>query len=461
MNDLILKLMRTMYFRFLFREEDESYKETGSSKPRNTEFMNKVYFHATGLFRGLVRLVLAARTRDKLLIWLFKKQFNSRKSFSQASPGGIAQPNTQLDLGINIIGFLRGELGIGEASRSSIRAAQAAGISVMGYEYNWIIGSRILEEMPAVPTSGVAHRINLFHINADIFSTTFVLLGPRFFDGRFNISYWMWETTDIPDDRVATSVFLDEIWTPSQFCRDVIASKVGIPVEVMPLNVEPEIEVNTGRKELGLPEVGFLFLCVADFYSVAERKNPLAVLEAFKRAFGRKPNNIHLVLKINNSLHRPDIMNIIKQYEEEISSMMIINSYLDRPRFNALTNCCDCLVSLHRSEGFGLTLAEAMYMGKPVVATGWSGNMDFMSAENSVPIKYKLIELEKDFPPYREGSSWADPDIDHAAEAMLHVSSDPQFALSIGSRAREDIRTKFSPRSTGAVMRHRLTTICH
>jgi glycosyltransferase involved in cell wall biosynthesis len=116
-------------------------------------------------------------------------------------------------------------------------------------------------------------------------------------------------------------------------------------------------------------------------------------------------------------------------------------------------------VSLHRSEGFGLTMAEAMFLGKPVIATGWSSNLDFMTPWNSMLVKYKLTTLPEDYGPYKKGNTWADADVDHAAECMVRVATDAEFRRAIGEQAKKDIRTNFSPAVIGATMRARLAAL--
>jgi glycosyltransferase involved in cell wall biosynthesis len=316
----------------------------------------------------------------------------------------------------------------------------------------------MLKDIDVAVSGNQLYPVNLLHINADIFPTSLIVLGAEFFLNRINIGFWMWETADIPEDRAAYSVFLNEIWTPSTFCRDVIAKKVATPVRVMPLNVRPEIQSRLGRKEFRLPADAFIFLWVGDFLSVVERKNPLGVLEAFAKARAEL-RNAYLVLKISNATYRPEVIDMMRKYKDKIPSLIIMNSDLPKSQFNSLVNCCDCLVSLHRSEGFGLVLAEAMYMGKPVIATGWSGNMDFMTRENSILIGYELVQLENDYPPYGKGSFWADPHVDEAVEAMVKIATDQHYAWSLGKKAREDIQAGFSPESTGIVLRNHLENI--
>jgi glycosyltransferase involved in cell wall biosynthesis len=124
-----------------------------------------------------------------------------------------------------------------------------------------------------------------------------------------------------------------------------------------------------------------------------------------------------------------------------------------------LESTCDCFVSLHRSEGFGLGLAEAMYQGKPVIGTDWSGNTDFMNAENSCPVRYSLERLDQSFGPYSKGQTWAEPDSDHAAWFMRRLVEDDSYRRRIAAAGQETIRSDYSPRAVGRRYLERLALI--
>jgi glycosyltransferase involved in cell wall biosynthesis len=212
-----------------------------------------------------------------------------------------------------------------------------------------------------------------------------------------------------------------------------------------------------GRDHFGLPSDAFIFLFMFDFLSVFERKNPLAVVEAYKEAFG-EDNKAMLVLKCSNA--KADPTNAAKLREAaKGTSIRLIDGYLSRMEVASLVSVCDTYVSLHRSEGFGLTMAEAMRAGKPVIATAYSANVDFMNAGNSFSVGYRLVEIEKDFGPYRRGSAWAEPNVKQAAELMRWVFEHREVAALVGSRAREDMTAHLSPAAVGKVMKDRLQII--
>ena len=194
------------------------------------------------------------------------------------------------------------------------------------------------------------------------------------------------------------------------FCATAFGRRLRIPVTHMPYAVEAPAPPVLGREALGLPRDAFVFLFVFDAFSVPARKNPDAVVEAYARLRGRTSRSTHLVLKVINAESAPGLLDGLRAAAAAEPTISIVDRYMRRPELNALMHAADAYVSLHRSEGFGLTLAEAMALGKPVVATGWSGNMDFMTPWNSCPVDYRLVTLDTDHGPYPRGQSWADPD---------------------------------------------------
>ncbi|MBI5640857.1 MAG: glycosyltransferase [Nitrospirae bacterium] len=194
-----------------------------------------------------------------------------------------------------------------------------------------------------------------------------------------------------------------------------------------------------------------------DFLSFFERKNPLALVEAFSKAFPQS-GDACLVIKCSNSNRNPSLMTELLRSAKGLN-VRIIDRYLQKEELYGLLSLADCYVSLHRSEGFGLTLAESMYLGKPVIATAYSGNMDFMTVNNSFPVKFRLIEIENDAGPYKKGNVWADPDTDHASELMRFVYENRDIAKGVGAKASSDIQTFYSPHSAGLKVNQRINRI--
>jgi glycosyltransferase involved in cell wall biosynthesis len=238
--------------------------------------------------------------------------------------------------------------------------------------------------------------------------------------------------------------FVDEIWTPSRFVADgAVKIAAGRPVRVM----TPAIPVPTSppnpRARFGLDPAAFVILFAFDAGSVFERKNPFALVEAVRHAF-RRDDRVTPVFKVSNGSAVPDEMSRLRS---EVASLggRTVEGFLPRTDTDALLAACDCYASLHRAEGFGFTLAEAMLLGKPTVATGYSGNLDFMTAENSFPVRHRLVELGHPIGPYPTGAVWAEPDVGHAAELLRHVFEHRDETQAVGLRAKRELESLLDP----------------
>jgi glycosyltransferase involved in cell wall biosynthesis len=452
----ILRFMAFIYGREKFGPPVKAGPESGHDKHLPLSVWAASW--VADVCRGVFRILVPSRLRRKILPWLVSKAHKAHRA-SEPLLATMSKSGQALEEGLNVIGYLTAELGIGESARSTLRAALSVGLGTKAINIPHGCDHRKNESIPSENFEARTYDINLFHVNPDHMSIAYTFLGSAFVAPRFNIGYWVWETKSLPDEWYQGSDLLDEVWTPSTFCREAIATKIDLPVVRIPHNVEPMVPPGINRGHFGLPEKGFMFLCMADFFSTPERKNPLGAIEAFVKAFNHGPEGVYLVVKVINSWWRPDAMELINQFAARNSSIIVIDGYLDRPRVNALINCCDCYVSLHRSEGFGLPIAEAMYMGKPVIATGWSGNMEFMDEENSLPVRFRMAEITKDAGPYKKGQVWADPDLNHAAELMRRIVSDEDLAKLIRVRAESRIKTDFSPERIGRLMLGRLELI--
>lgn len=294
---------------------------------------------------------------------------------------------------------------------------------------------------------------NLFIFNADCAQQLVARVGAEKLRGRHNIGLWAWELPEFPDRWRASFEPFDEIWTISDFCRASIAKKSPVPVRTLPLAITVKPDPHLTRRELGLPEESFLFLSMYDILSISQRKNPRGAIDAFLRAFGPDDRRCALVVKVNHADQAPREMEELRRLAAGASNIYLVEKDMTLFQAHGLLRLCDCFVSLHRAEGFGIPAAEAMLLGKPVVVTGWSGNMDFTSPANACCVKYRLEVIgDKARPPYDAWQHWAEPDLSDAAGYMKRLADDPALCRALGSAGQETIRTRYSAAACGSAM---------
>lgn len=360
--------------------------------------------------------------------------------------------------GINVVGYVRSEHGLGQSPRLFSTALQAASIPHLLIDFNVGNSSRIEETSHAhLIAEHPAHPVNVFHINADQMPVVHRHLPPDFFQNRYNIGFWHWELPELPEIFLSGFNGLDEVWVPTAFVQDAIAKKSPVPVVKIPHAIDFAVDPHIGRSYFGLPEKIFLFLVMYDFSSFQERKNPKAVLDAFDRAFGRVATGAALVIKTQNSHHHPQPAAELQAWLAGRTNVIWIDRTITRQEVYSLESLCDCFVSLHRSEGFGLGPAEAMFLGKPVIATNWSGNTEFMRQDNSLPVNYELITIAETLGGvYQKGQKWAAPDLDHAVWLMRQVVEDQELRTRISRAARQTILADLAPARIGNLVKDRL-----
>jgi glycosyltransferase involved in cell wall biosynthesis len=377
-----------------------------------------------------------------------------------AEGGDGATPIGELAItrfGVNVQGYARTESGMGEGVRGVLRALASAGIPYSLHNLELNVRSRMEDRSFEAFEGGDEFDVNVMFVNADQVPQIARHLGRERLRRRYNVGCWSWELEEFPPEWRGSFGYFHEIWTPSTFCLESIAAVSPVPVRRLPHAVEFEPPADLARSDLGLPADRFVFVFVFDYLSFTERKNPLGLVRAFKRAFGPGDGAV-LVLKTINSEFDPEGAALLAR-EAAGHPVVFLDRYLTRREVHGLLALADCCVSLHRSEGFGLTLAEAMVLGKPVVATAYSGNTDFMNPGNSFPVRYRLVPIERDHGPYRAGWRWAEPDEEHAAEQMRAVFADREAARRIAERGREDVRRELSNAAVGRLLRRRLERI--
>ena len=356
--------------------------------------------------------------------------------------------------GVDVVGYLQAELGVGEAGRLLVNALRANDLEV-GTVNCSMTQSR--QNHPFKVDNKASHSAVVMAVNADQLDVVRHSLGVKFFKDRDVIGQWFWELSEPPKSYRHAFDLVREVWAPTQFIQESLETMAPDHVDIvhMPLPImTPEIDLSLNKQSFGLDN-RFAFLFTFDFLSVLKRKNPIGLVEAFCDAFSPNEGPV-LILKSINGSKRMIEFEKLKWACRGRTDIIVIDEYFDAMKSASLMAVTDCYVSLHRSEGLGLTMAEAMALGKPVIATGYSGNMDFMSEENSVLVPWTLVPVGKDAESYPSDAMWAEPNLKAASVAMRRVCEDPEFALNLGAKAQRHITENFSPHKTGARMKNRL-----
>jgi glycosyltransferase involved in cell wall biosynthesis len=366
--------------------------------------------------------------------------------------------------GVNLVGYPRADMGMGELVRQSAAALSTTNVPFCIVDFNFgITASQKNTRYEALIRTDNPFEINLFHINADQMPLVREKRGAEFFRDHYNIGYWAWELSNFPSEWQHSIDLVDEIWAPSRFIRNAIAARTTKPVIWMPLAIEfprpSERDTERVREKFNLPNRKFLFLFSFDFSSFASRKNFKGCIAAFRRAFPEPNAEAGLVLKtIRHSHQTREYWDLLREVGDD-PRVFVIDRILPQAEMRELMAACDSFVSLHRSEGFGLGIAEAMYLGKPVVVTNYSGNTDFTKRDNSCLVDYRLVPVKPNEYLFSEGQVWADPDLTQAAEYLRRLVGDTRYAMQLGRVASKFIREQHSCKKVGERCTARLRQI--
>ncbi|MSU22387.1 MAG: glycosyltransferase [Opitutus sp.] len=413
-------------------------------------------------FSGLQRFRRQNKNRQLRLATIATAEGETIYDFAQRdAPYSSAYARRHVQLGLNIVGFLTAELGVGESARCMVRAADAAALPAALVPLKLNCKNRLGDQTYAARLSDEnPHHVNVVHVDPPASRDLDHHHGKHFRAGKYNIAYFAWELPEFPEAWVPSLDYYDEVWCPSDFTTAAIALKSPIPVLTMPHSIafaRPAETTAALRARFGLPAEKFLFLTLFDLNSYAERKNPRAVLTAFRLA--AMGSQAALVVKVQNVAGNEADFAALQASVSDLPGTVLLADTLSRADIYALEAACDCFVSLHRSEGFGLAVAESMFLGKPVISTDWSATAEFVNAANGCPVRAKVITLAQNHGPYAKGSTWADPDPVHAAEWMQKLFADRALAARLGAQARATIETRFAPDVIGARYRRRLEAI--
>ncbi len=361
--------------------------------------------------------------------------------------------------GVNLIGGIRSEIGLGQSCR-----LVAAQLSNTGYDYtikdllvdygNLRNNDHTFEDMIS---DELKYDINIFHVEPMDLAFSLSPLTNGAWNYRYNIGFWLWELEEFPKNWVKCLSLVDEVWTPSEFVSESVRRVTDKPVVTMPYCVTAPVDEAYDREYFDLPKERFLFLAMYDTNSTMARKNPEGVIEAFKKAFAPDDNSVGLVLKMNNP--KKEDMDKLNAMLGGYSNIYYINKVMDKVVVNSLLACVDVFVSLHRAEGFGLVMAEAMLNGTPCIATNWSSNTEFMNNDVACMVDYAFTILKKTQEPYKKGVRWADANTDTAAAYMRRLVTDKAYYEEKSVKGKAYIQEKLGMEAAVKRMRTRIEEI--
>jgi glycosyltransferase involved in cell wall biosynthesis len=344
---------------------------------------------------------------------------------------------------VTLLGGFELNIGITRAAQILRSGLEAAGLPVHPMDCSAVL--RPLPGPPAPRPAAPAHGTMVFCVNPPQMTPLLSHFGPRICRGKRLVGYWWWELDRLPRAWATWAKLMDEIWVSSSFIHDTLVRDLpGMPIRYIQLPVPEPAPSPASRADFGLPVERFTVLTAFDLSSHWERKNPLGAIAAFRRAFP-DPTAAHLVLKVGGGEQRADQLERLRGLIAGVPNVTVIDRDLTPGDLAALIRCCDVMLSLHRSEGLGLFIAEAMWLGTPVIATAWSGVLDMLDSDNSMLVKFRKVPVRPaDYPTVPPGAAWADPDIEHAAACLRQLAADADLRARLRTKARQRAEAQFS-----------------
>jgi glycosyltransferase involved in cell wall biosynthesis len=368
-----------------------------------------------------------------------------------AAPLG-AQP------GVNILGFFRYTSGLQQAVRSTVDSLSRVNVrtQLRDFPVVFLREPRNRDEFDSLEL----FDITILNTGIDVPASEVYRksgLHPR--PGTHRVAIWWWEMETIPERWHDRGEGVDEIWAPTRFIADAMRTTFRKPVYTMNPGISLTPFTPLPKRDFGLDDSRFTIGFVFDMNSRMQRKNPLGLIESFRRAF-HPSEAVQLVLKVSPpESYYMDQWETLRAAVAATPNVTLIDRVLSRAELLAFLNACDAYASLHRSEGFGLTCAESMLLGKPVLATAYSGNLDFMTSDNSYLVRADRVVLREDIDPYPKGAVWAEPDLDDAARQLRSMFVDRDEATAKGARARCEVAATLAVVAAGERMKQRILEI--
>ncbi len=360
--------------------------------------------------------------------------------------------------GINLIGNIRLNAGLGQSMRLVADELKHSGVPFCIYEHHISKNFSMTDHTKdGLISNRLLYNVNLIHVNPHEFAKAYFQMGKKTFDRHYNIVFWLWELEEFPDLWKGCFNVIDEIWTPAEFVSEAIRKKTDKPVYTIPYHVDAPTDPRYDRAYFNLPEDQFLFLTMYDYQSMADRKNPQTALMSFKRAFPPENDKVGFVVKLNDTPR--NIVPYVRMVMEKYSNVYMIPGILSKAEVNSLIGCVDAFVSTHRAEGFGLVMAESMLNGVPCIATNWSANTEFMNSDVACMVNYRMVKLKQDIGPYVRGSRWAEPSIASTAGHMKRLYEDKEYYKRLSEDGKKYLEEKLGMERIAGLIRQRIAEI--
>ena len=427
---------------------------------RRQPALQKVYRLFPRRLRDRLTVALSSRSVahvrfERTAAWDFARVRTAAPSTPVAAPSA----DSRLP-GVNILGYIRGEFGLAESARAYARALIDAGAPVALYDVDLgiphFMGDHSLD---AFIDERLPHPVSIVFINPDYLQAALAQVGQERMLGRYVIGCWFWELETIPGSWLGAIDQVDEIMVSSRFVEEAFAKVTDKPIVRVPLPLASVEDSGLQRGDFGLESGKFIFLCTFDFHSFVARKNPYAAIHAFRQAFPPERDDVQLLVKSSNGHLHPDSLRDLLNAAAMDSRILVRDDVIDRAHVHALQRCCDAYISLHRAEGFGLGLAECMALGKPVIATGWSGNMEFMNHGNACLVDYTLVPVREGEYPESAGARWAEADLGSAAAAMRRLADDRDYARGLGESGGREVRDRLAAGQAARKLLERIAAV--
>jgi glycosyltransferase involved in cell wall biosynthesis len=429
---------------------------------RRQEWLRKAYQQFPQSLRDRVSMMLAAPARKRMSFprtpaWNRIPANISSRSSHLSSPPHVVVDGSE---GVNIFAYFRGQFGLAESARLYTRALIDAGYPASLFNIELELPHGFDDDsLDEYLGSETPYGVHLLFVNPDYLDDSLRRIGRAKLAGGYVIACWFWELEAIPPEWLPALDIVDEIMVASSFVGEAFRRVTDKPIVRVPLPLGDVPDSGLTRMDLGLRDDAFVFLVTFDFNSWLDRKNPFAAIEAFIRAFPPEREDVQLLVKSSNGYRHPEpFLRLLKATGGD-PRIVVRDEVIDRHHVQAMQRCADAYVSLHRAEGFGLGLAESMRLGKPVIATAWSGNVDFMNERNSLLVDYELVPVKPGQYSHTLGQRWAEANIEQAAICMRRLVDEVGLAERIGEQARKDICEKLSSQTVADSLINRLTVI--